>query len=354
MINVKLTTASPLIPHERLTPGSKGVWDDCRFFIDEPVAAVDWWVVMDNLSEKQTLTCPPEHTILICQETEFIRTYNRKFLNQFAAVITCQRGMKHPNKIYTHQAHPWYVGWFGSGSGVDPKDFKKVFMTYDRLKAMKVEDIPKTKILSNVTSNKVRTEGQQARRAFINKVKERLGDKFDMFGSGINHLKDKWDGIAPYKYYLAIDNSYVEDYWTSNLADALLAGAYPIYYTHPSVFKYFSPNAMTLIDIDKPEEALNKIEEVINGNYYEKHLKDIWEARAILLDKYNLFALITDTIHTLAASQQASAPKLITLKAEKRSGLKKKIVETLRGKGVLYTIPRNIYRAYRNIRYGHH
>jgi len=42
----------------------------------------------------------------------------------------------------------------------------------------------------------------------------------------------------------------------------------------------------------------------------------------------------------------------VQVKIEDSSWLKKKIVETLRDKGLLYTVPRKIYRLYRRLRYG--
>jgi hypothetical protein len=346
MITVRLTSEYPKVPLERQTPGSLGIWGNYKFIIDQPTEKADWWVVLGDLPEKQTTICPKENTIFINQETEHIRTYRKDFTDQFATVITCQRPLNHPHKIYTQQAHLWHVGWFGSGSGVDPKDYKKMFTTYDQLKA--ITDIPKTKLLSNVTSSKNHTEGQKLKHAFLKLVKEKYGDQFGNFGAGINMLRDKWDGIAPYKYYLAIDNSYVEDYWTTNLGDAYLAGAYPIYYGHPSVLKYFSSDALTVIDITKPEEALKKIEEVISGNYYEKYKDEIWKARDLVMNKYNLFNLIAETIDSLPKNGKSVK---LTLKPEKKPWLKKKVIATLKGKNGLYDMAKKVYRTYRQIRY---
>ena len=341
-ITIRFSTSSPQAYLIRFTPGSKGLWGDFRFIVDEPVRTADWWVVLDNVVEKQTTQCPPENTLLVTHETENIKRYDQKFIDQFNWVITCQRDMKHPRKIYTQQAHLWHVGWLGSGSGVDPKERKNLLVTYDKLSA--ITQIEKTGLLANVTSYKSRTSGQAMRREFLGKVKEHFGNRFHMFGAGIEHIRDKWDGIAPYRYYLAIDNSYIEDYWTSNLADAYLGGAYPIYYGHPSVFNYFSKDALTLIDIHDVEESIKTIEKVVQENYYEKHLKDIWEARRLVLDKYNIFALIADTIASLP---QGNTPRQITLNPEYKPVFKKRLIEIIHKVPLLNVVAKKIHHAYR-------
>jgi hypothetical protein len=193
------------------------------------------------------------------------------------------------------------------------------------------------------------------------KLKEHFGDRLDIysnklednrlnvFGESAKSTPYKWDAVAPYKYVLSIENSYAPHWWTNHLFDAFLAGAYPIFYGHPSVFDYFPKDSLTLIDINDVPASIATIEKVISLNYYEKNLKAVWEARRLVLEKYYLFAMLADTIGKLPSSNK---PKLITLKPGEKPWLKRKIVETLHGKGILYTAPRKIYRTYRKLRYG--
>jgi hypothetical protein len=215
--------------------------------------------------------------------------------------------------------------------------------------------------MTNV-SQKLRTVGAIERHHFIMKLKEHFGDKFDIYSNAVSDpnlnvfgptaksTPRKWDAVAPYKYVISIENSYVPHWWTSHLYDAFIAGAYPFFYGHPSIYDYFPKNSLTLIDIKDIPGSIATIEKAISENYYEKNLKDIWVARNLVLDKYNVFNLISETIQKLPSSK--SAPRLVVLSPEQKPWLKKKIVETLRGKGLLYTVPRKIYRIYRRLRYG--
>ena len=347
MINVKITTAAPNWPIIEQSPNSAGIWNNCKFFVNQSVKRVDWWVVFDNMAKKERVICPPENTIFVGAETEYIKKYDQKFLNQFGTVVTCQRNMEHPHKIYTQQAHLWHIiGQFGKAKdGVFVRG--KFLPAYDELKSMKT--IPKTKLMSVVAANKTYTEGQRLRREFINKMKEHFGDRLDVYGTGINPVMDKWDGIAPYKYYLAIENSSVPHYWTTVLADAYLAGAYPLYYGDPNIHDYFSKDALTVIDIHDIEGSVKTIEKIISENHFEKHLADIWEARRLVMDTYNIFPLIADLVNRLPASNDY---KPTTLKPQPKPWLKWKITGILRKHKKLYRVVRKIkhFRASDKIR----
>lgn len=352
MIRVKFSTQGKKdgIPYIRLTPGSKGVIDNCQFFINDDTKNVDWWVVVEGLDKAEEALCPKENTIFVAMENDLMKDYEQSFLNQFAHVITCHRTMKHQHKILTQQAHFSHIGWSRREQDEELESFQKRFTTYDQLRTTK--DIPKTKLLSVVTSHKVNTVGQILRNKFINEIKKHFGDKMDAFSSRPNvfgpdtkMVQDKWDGLAPYKYYLAIENSSVPHYWTSDIGDAYLAGAYPIYYGHPTVSEYFSPNSYTMINIADIPESIATIEKVISENYFEKRQKEIWEARKLVLDKYNMFQMLADVINSLP---QGTTPRPMALKGE--THIKERIVKALNDMPIAKTMFNKLYHYYKTLR----
>ncbi len=36
---------------------------------------------------------------------------------------------------------------------------------------------------------------------------------FDLYGRGFRHIDDKWEGIAPYRYSIAFENSLATSYF---------------------------------------------------------------------------------------------------------------------------------------------
>ena len=310
MIKIKLTTLSPKWPLERQTPDSTGVWRNCKFFINQNIKKCDYWVVFGGLKEKEKAICPKTNTIFIMGEPTSIKRYNPKFLKQFETIITSQRNIKHSNVIHKQQALPWMIGGKYDKKTNTWPNFSK---NYNELTA--ITNIKKSKLISVITSKKEFTKGHRQRLKFVNELKKHFGDKVSIFGRDINNFVDKWDVIAPYRYHISLENSSYKDYWTEKLSDTFLAGAYPIYYGCPNIYDYFSKNSLTTIDIKKPEKAIKIIENIIQNNQYEKSIEKITSAKKLILDKYNLFPMISDIINKRKAGKPLKYIQ-ITLKPE--------------------------------------
>lgn len=289
MIKIKLSTDFPYEPIERQTPGRRAIWGDCQFFINSPINECDFWVVYNGVLHKETALCPPQNTILITGEPPSITNYSSAYAQQFARVVTCHTNIAHPRLKRDQTGLCWHVGRVL----LDIKANKsKVNLDYDALKAM--HSFPKTKLMSVITSSKDFTEGHKKRLHFVNRLKEHFGSDIDVFGRGIREIDDKWDAVYPYKYHIALENSVVPYYWTEKLADAYLAGAYPIYYGCPNLEDYFPDGSYTRINIDDVEGSIRIIENCIREQRYEMAQDKIKRARDLVLDKYNLFALIAE------------------------------------------------------------
>lgn len=290
MIKIKLTTPFPEWPLVRQTPGSKGIWGDCQFFVNQDIEECDFWVVYEGLFKPEKTVCSPENTILITSEPPTVKKYLSKYVSQFATLITCHREIQHPNVIYMQQCLPWMVGGrFVKETKTWESNFSK---DYDEL--IDLQDYKKDKLLSIILSKKNFTEGHSKRLLFVNKLKEHFGEDLDIYGVGINEIIDKWDGISRYKYYLAVENCSYPDYWTEKLSDAFLGGAYPFYYGCPNINKYFSENSLTPIDINNLSAAVKTIEDHMTKHKYEESLVELRYAKDKVLNKYNLFAMLSE------------------------------------------------------------
>jgi hypothetical protein len=293
------------MPIIRQTPGGKGIWGNCHFFVDDDTKECDWWVVFEGLDKKEKVKCPAGNTIFITGEPESIKKYNQKFINQFSYVITGRQDIKHKNIIRDQQALPWMAGIsFDSKNKVWQKD---TAMNYDDLFKVKPK---KEKLISVISSNKAGTVGHKKRLKFVSELKKVFGDELDVFGRGLRDVADKWEAIAPYKYHIALENSAQQDYWTEKLADAFLAESYPIYYGCPNIYKYFPKNSLTTIDIYKTRASIKAIKKIITDNKYNESLKYIKTAKNLILNKYNLFPFICNIIKEKNSKQKIKSTTL--------------------------------------------
>lgn len=278
----------------RQTAQAKGVWGDCRFVVNAPVDKCDWWVVCHNsaLSEMETTMCDPDHVVYVSLEPED-SWLSKDFIDQFARVVLCDRRIQHPNITYKNGLAWWVgirVGFKENGSHHYTPQFT---LDYDSLSAMTGTE--KTKVMSVICSTKSLWPGHKKRMKFLDKLMAHPVSKhIDFFGGGKNSVDDKWDAIAPYKYHLVMENSRVPDYWSEKLADSYLGFAYPVYYGCPNIQEYFPSDALSIIDIDKFDQAVAVLEKLIASDLYDSHFPAVINARNQVLNKYNLFQLIAD------------------------------------------------------------
>src|SRR3989344_3138056 len=139
MYKVKLTFNYDF-PILRQTPKSSGKWGNYQFIIDDSLRECDFWIVYsDNKLKNETVSCNPRNVIFMPAEAYHTSPrFSQKFLDQFGAIITVQRELKHRNIIYMHNANPWYVD-----------------KTYDELNSIK--KVKKTKLISVISSDKSET-----------------------------------------------------------------------------------------------------------------------------------------------------------------------------------------------------
>lgn len=307
---IKISTANSGKPFIKQLQSFNPVWDNCEFFINENITECDLWVVYGGLAQKESVLVAKENTLFITNEPPSVKKYQKEFLNQFEAVITCHH-INHPHVIHTQQSLPWWVGHQIEGTS---KEYSK---TYDELKS--ITNINKTKTISLIASNKTFTTGHKKRYVFLKKIQEVFGTEIDIFGIGFNPINDKWDAIAPYKYHIVLENSSYPDYFTEKLSDAFLGLSYPIYYGCPNIYDYFPKNTVSQIDIGRPDEAIETIKNIIRSNQYEQSLSDLQHAKDLILDTYQLFpALCTYANRHIKNKEKI----LFTLKPEKGSYLK--------------------------------
>lgn len=325
MINIKLSFPYPTWPILRQTPGGKGIWGNCQFFVNDELDEYDYWVVYEGLSSPETAKCPQDHTILITGEPSSVKSYSQKFLNQFAHIVTCQRDLIHRHVIYSQEALPWHVG---------RRQHDHVNLSfskdYDELKAQKTYQ--KDKLLSIITSNKEFTSGHRLRKDFTEKIITYFGKDIDIYGRGFNEIEDKWNAIASYKYHIVLENSSFVDYWTEKLADCYLAGAYPIYYGCTNLGDYFPNEAFTPIDISNFQTSVESIKKCLCSNTYEMNIEKIHECKQLILEVYNLFPLLTNLINSGKLDSNYKPLKKIKLLPENYNYLiqiKKEILKRL-------------------------
>lgn len=328
----------------RQTPGEKGIWGNCLFCEDDSIYECDWLVVYNHVLKPERVLCPPANTIFVDPEPPSIRLRSLRFLKQFNYVLTCRSDIKRKGVINIQQALPWHVGMQLESSGrhgalnFTLSSSVGSTMGYDELRQAGTPN--KTRLLSVVSSDKSFTDGHRKRQAFVNMLKGHFGDDLDIYGRGVRDIKDKWDAIAGYKYHVVIENSVYRDYWTEKLADCFLAGAYPFYHGCPNLPDYFPSGSFTEIDINKPDEAIDIIESGVRSQLYENSLQKLRDAKELVLDKHNLFAMLSGIIEGQNSNSRRGAQRrrVVTLKPDGFPSAHRSLAKKILGKKIVSAI----------------
>lgn len=266
------------------TPRNKGVWEGIRF-TEEEVKTCDLLVVLNASPVRINTICPIGARWLFLQESPIdLYRYYLKIAPYFDKYFGFWDPAEVSNIVNTQTALSWHI--------------KK---TYDELVKLSLKDAleAKKRAVSWVTSNAKQKEGHRLRMAFKDFLQQQKLP-FDLWGHGFCPIDDKFDGIFPYKYSIAIENYSCDDYWTEKITDCFLSWTLPIYYGAKNITRYFPEESMLLIDPNRPEYSLQQIKEAMAADYYESHLDYIKEARELILNKYQFFPWIK---HLLNQSQ---------------------------------------------------
>jgi len=264
----------------------------------------DYWIVFNFLPnyESQQTYCPKENTIFVAIEPIDVKIYPKAFLSQFAIILTFNNSIvkNFSDSILCPPLSEWFV--------------KK---TIDELREQCF--VEKTKLISIISSDKTDLPGQRKRLKFVYDIKAEFKDKIDLFGRGICPFDDKWDVLKPYKYSIAIENSFSNDYFTEKINDCFLSHTFPIYYGCPNLEKYFNSDSFDRIDINDFKKSIEVIERLLEEpEHYVRHLPSILKSKELVLNDYNLFAFCQKLIIKRESENHLRSPEFVKIKQKMR------------------------------------
>ncbi len=283
------------------TPGEKGIWDGIQFTFAE-VEECDFVIMLNNQMKRDSyVKCPRENIWAIMQEP-YEKGHSDWMVEKhdaYAKVLTNYIPSNHQRYLKSHPADPWHVQ-----------------KNYDELVTANLPD--KIHHISWIAGNATDLPGHHKRTKLLNYVMQNEKTGIHFFGRAVKYIEDKWDGLAPYKYTVIIQNSSSPDYWTDVVSDSFLSWTVPIYFGCTNLEEYFPQDSFIKIDsIDDPSRCLDLITSVIKNDDWEKRLPSIERSRQLVLNKYQFFPHLTS--HIKAFYKEGLPKEDFILPAYKRS-----------------------------------
>src|SRR5439155_17580561 len=131
--------------------------------------------------------------------------------------------------------------------------------------------------------------GHRLRADFIRHL-ERAGTDIDVYGWDSKPLVPyKDDGLLPYRYTFAAENTFERNYFTEKIVDAILAECLCFYWGCPNLEDYLGHDAFIRLPLDDFEQSRELIERSIANGEWERRLPTIRAAKETLLDEPQFF-----------------------------------------------------------------
>lgn len=211
---------------------------DLRQFLDSRISGTNfvlnasesgvfdaWFIFEETLPEDNKALVPRNRVFFLGAETArplgfyYSEPGWLDYLAQFQAVYS-------PQELYTDHAHltfpflPWMVN-----ANHGPELFAAASRGISFFQGLRT--VEKTREISVFCSTKTLTPGHRVRLEFVKRLKNHFGDSLDWFGNGVNSVEEKWDGLAPYKYSLVLENQSTSYVLTEKIQDAFLSLSMP-------------------------------------------------------------------------------------------------------------------------------
>ena len=183
---------------------------------------------------------------------------------------------------------------------VHSRDFATNFLewhldiSYDQLATTSPS---KSADLSAIVSGKRLSLGHHFRLDLIHHL-ESIGQAIDIFGLDNNESfrsyrgalpwLDKREGLAPYRYTIAIENNSEKNYVTEKLTDAIISECLPFYWGCPNLEDIIEPDSFIRLPSDDITAATSIIREAIANDEYSRRLPAIKRSKEKLLNSLQI------------------------------------------------------------------
>lgn len=294
MLRVKVSSrgSGPSLNISQFVGNDTNEWMGCRFFINEHCENPDVWIISEDVDDWDTQALvSPESVIFVSAETSWESGFYEqpgasKFLDQFAWIYTCH-DIYRPNVTAALPFLPWMIN---ANHGPSISAPHKRDLDFFR----SLESLEKTAELSVICSNQTLTSGHRMRLRLVHALKEHFGERLSWFGNGVQSIDEKWEGLAPFKYTIALENHVAWNVATEKVWDPFLSLTVPIYGGAPNLNAFVPQEAFIPIDVKDLNGSIATIEETLGQDRYESRLNALREAKTGVLGPLNLYSRLAE------------------------------------------------------------
>lgn len=283
-----------------------------KFLGNSSDTEADAWVVFDDVPEDDSrCNVSPEKVFFISAESSypedwFLREARQSFLSQFSYVNTCHPTL-HPKATFSAPFLPWMIN-ANHGSVFSPHARDIGFLN-------KLEVVEKSKLISVFCSSNDWRPEYRLRLQFVEYLKRHFGEDLEWFGNGVNEIPEKWDGLAPFKFTLVLENRSDGGIYTEKILDPFLSLTEPIYWGDPNIRTVLPIPPGNLIDIRDFPGARAAVERIITARKKRMPTEQKLEGKSLVLGELHFLQRIIRLVEDSSShNRKFSTPREVVLR----------------------------------------
>ena len=291
---------------QKMTPGRSGQWKDMIAVVD-PFEA-DYVIVLDGMCKD---SIPLNRAIYFAQHPLGVPAY-RPLTDKAEAIAVF------PNDKFLNPGEWWISYSYDELSAMEPpiktKDLISITTyqqhcdrpTYNHRIRFLEEYVLRSSNIDIYGRQETRFKNNSILRRYYRGVAGRK--EVDLHHKTGDHIIGK-DIEKDYRYALDFDHGKictgapVHNYFSERFYDSMLLWTMPLYFGSDNVEDFLPKDSFVNIDIsgeiEDVRKNVHKAIDIVNSDFREQHLKEMKEARELLLNKYQLWPFVYDKIKTL-------------------------------------------------------
>lgn len=274
-----------------MSDGDWNAWTNCpnscnttHTFSTKPVGFFDLVVVVNWSRRICMVQAPKNRAVKLVQEPPKMGSLTHRFVDHHSRAFSVVRGHE------MSRPRGYFRGKFESGYLFLPW---KVDLLNRPAK--------KKAILSIIASRQTVLHGHLNRTRFVDEselILRRHGAQ--IFGKGRTFVEQKADGLDPFMYSIAIENTSISSYLTEKFTDCILRDVVPIYFGDPDADRIFPKASFLRLEALTPK-ALEDCLSTINEDDYASRLPAIQEAKRRIQEELRFCCWATSLLSSLPA-----------------------------------------------------
>jgi hypothetical protein len=231
------------------------------------------WVEGCSLGIYKLIQDPPQPG-LFGRFTRFAPSWADETLTPFPSATYPKRPISRHPAIYN-----WHLG-----------------ISFDEVLTLDVSQ--KTRDLSCIASTKQDLPGHSKRFDFVQRIED-SNQEIDVFGRGRAKPlpKGKLDGLLPYRFSIAIENTVHDDYFTEKIMDCWLAGTVPIYFGAPNLEDYFPKDSFIRLNSLDYEDFAKRVDAgEFSQEEFQRRRTSVQQARESVIENFSMHALVMSVL----------------------------------------------------------